>query len=101
MQIKQPGNVAVSEAGERSARHSWRHGLSELRDYGIPIAVLIVFVYLSFASPSFLTSRNLLNVLDQSAIVGMVAVGGTLVLIGGGLDLSVGAIFAISGVFAA
>jgi ribose transport system permease protein len=75
--------------------------LSRLRDYGIPIAVLIVFCYLSIASPTFLTPRNLLNVLDQSSIVGMVAVGGTLVLIAGGLDLSVGAIFAISGVFAA
>jgi ribose transport system permease protein len=75
--------------------------LSRLRDYGIPIAVLIVFVYLAFASPTFLTTRNLLNVLDQSAIVGMVAVGGTLVLIAGGLDLSVGAIFAISGVITA
>jgi ribose transport system permease protein len=75
--------------------------LARLRDYGIPITVLIVFVYLSFASPTFLTTRNLLNVLDQSSIVGMVAVGGTLVLIAGGLDLSVGAIFAISGVFAA
>jgi ribose transport system permease protein len=75
--------------------------LARLRDYGIPITVVIVFIYLSFASPTFLTTRNLLNVLDQSSIVGMVAVGGTLVLIAGGLDLSVGAIFAISGVFAA
>lgn len=101
MQIKQPETAVVHDQAGPPAGKAWRRGLSELRDYGIPIAVLIVFVYLSFASPSFLTSRNLLNVLDQSAIVGMVAVGGTLVLIGGGLDLSVGAIFAISGVFAA
>jgi ribose transport system permease protein len=75
-------------------------GLNRLRDFGIPIAVLIVFAYLSFASPVFFTGRNLLNVLDQSAIVGIIAAAGTLVLIGGSLDLSSGAIFAISGVIA-
>lgn len=92
--------TAESEVEPRSGGVRWDQ-LTRLRDYGIPLAVLIVFSYLSFASPSFLTPRNLLNVLDQSSIVGMVAVGGTLVLIAGGLDLSVGAIFAISGVFAA
>ncbi|MFC7550792.1 ABC transporter permease [Plantactinospora sp. GCM10030261] len=75
--------------------------LDRLRDFGIPIAVLLIFVYLSIASPVFLTPRNMLNLLDQSAIVGMIAAAGTLVLIAGGLDLSTGAIFAISGVIAA
>lgn len=74
--------------------------LRRVRDYGIPIAVAIVFAYLSFASPVFFTARNLLNVLDQSAIVGMIAAAGTLVLISGCLDLSTGAVFAIAGVFA-
>jgi ribose transport system permease protein len=92
--------TAESTAEPRTSAVRWDQ-LARLRDYGIPITVLIVFIFLSFASPTFLTTRNLLNVLDQSAIVGMVAVGGTLVLIAGGLDLSVGAIFAISGVFAA
>ena len=75
--------------------------LSVLRDYGIVIAFAIIFVALSFASPVFLTSRNLLNILDQQAAIGMIAVGGTLVLIAGGLDLSTGAVFALAGVVAA
>ncbi|MDQ2944169.1 MAG: ABC transporter permease [Candidatus Dormibacteraeota bacterium] len=71
-----------------------------MRDFGIPIAVLIVFTYLSFVSPVFFTTRNLLNVLDQCAIVGIIAAAGTLVLIAGGLDLSTAAVFAICGVIA-
>jgi ribose transport system permease protein len=85
-------------SARRIPRPAW---LGRLRDLGIPLAVLIVFAYLTFASPVFLTERNLLNVLDQSAIVGMIAAAGTLVLIAGCLDLSTGAVFAISGVIAA
>jgi ribose transport system permease protein len=84
----------------RQARRAWWAHAARIRDFGIPIAVLIVFTYLSFVSPVFFTSRNLLNVLDQSAIVGMIAVAGTMVLIAGGLDLSTAAVFAIAGVLA-
>lgn len=94
---------APPKAIEGPARLSaswWLSQAARLREFGIPIAVLIVFTYLSFVSPVFFTSRNLLNVLDQSAIVGIIAAAGTLVLIAGGLDLSTGAVFAISGVVA-
>jgi ribose transport system permease protein len=72
-----------------------------LRDYGIVFSFLAIFIYLSIASPVFLSSQNLSNVLEQSAAVGIVAAGGTLVIIAGGFDLSVGAIFALCGVVAA
>ncbi len=88
------------EGAERRPARWWLSQVGRLREFGIPIAVLIVFTYLSFVSPVFFTSRNLLNVLDQSAIVGIIAAAGTLVLIAGGLDLSTGAVFAISGVIA-
>jgi ribose transport system permease protein len=55
-------------------------------------------VALSFASPYFLTSRNLLNILDQSVVVGIVSVGQTLVILVGGIDLSVGSIVGVTGV---
>jgi ribose transport system permease protein len=74
---------------------------ARVRDYGIVIGFAALFVTLSVASDAFLTTRNLLNVLDQSAAVGIIACGATLVIIAGGFDLSVGAIFAVSGVIAA
>jgi ribose transport system permease protein len=91
-----PGDEAVQPTPGRTAKSLF----NGLRDFGIPIAVLLVFIYLSFASPAFFTARNLLNVLDQSATVGIIAAAGTLVLISGCLDLSGGAVFAISGVIA-
>ena len=50
------------------------------------------------ATPHFLTVSNLLNVLEQTAINAIVAVGMTFVIISGGIDLSVGSILALSGI---
>jgi ribose transport system permease protein len=78
-----------------------RFDVTALRDYGIVLAVVLLFVALSIASPVFLTARNLLNIADQQAAIGIIACAGTLVLIAGGLDLSTGAVFALSGIIAA
>lgn len=75
--------------------------LGRIRDYGIVGTFVVLFVALSLSSSAFLTSTNLLNILDQSAMVGIIACGGTLVIIAGGFDLSVGAIFAFASVAAA
>lgn len=50
------------------------------------------------ATPHFLTVSNLLNVLEQTAINAIVAVGMTFVIISGGIDLSVGSVLALSGI---
>lgn len=74
--------------------------LSVLRDYGIAGSFLALFITLSVWSDVFLTKTNLVNLLDQAAAVGIIACAGTLVIIAGGFDLSVGAIFAVSGIVA-
>ena len=78
-----------------------RFRLSLLRDYAIVLTFGALFVTLSIASPSFLTKTNMLNILDQSAALGIIACGGTVVFIAGGFDLSVGAVFGMCGVVAA
>ncbi|MGD9734344.1 MAG: ABC transporter permease [Solirubrobacterales bacterium] len=72
-----------------------------LHGYAIVFAVLALFLVLTFASEAFLTKTNLLNILSQNAPLGIIACGATLVIVGGGFDLSVGAIFAVCGVIAA
>jgi ribose transport system permease protein len=80
----------------------WRRlAVLAARDYGIVISFLALFIALTIWSDAFLTKRNLLNVVDQSAAVGIVAIAGTLVIIAGGFDLSVGSIFSFAGVVAA
>jgi ribose transport system permease protein len=63
---------------------------------GILIPFVVTFVALSLASPSFLRFQNLANILDQQAGIIIVAGAGTLVLIAGGIDLSIGAIYGLA-----
>lgn len=72
----------------------------DVRSYGIVLSFLALFAALSLATDKFLTQRNLLNILDQSAPVGIVACGVTIGIIAGVFDLSVGAIFAVAAVAA-
>jgi ribose transport system permease protein len=59
---------------------------------------LLLAVILSFSSDFFLTERNIFNILDQSVVIGIVAVGMTFVILTGGIDLSVGAVFGLTGI---
>ena len=63
----------------------------------IVIPFVITLVVLSLASSSFLRFQNLTNILDQQAGIIIVACAGTLVLIAGGIDLSIGAIYGLAG----
>jgi ribose/xylose/arabinose/galactoside ABC-type transport system permease subunit len=72
-----------------------------MKSWGLVIALLVISAALSFAHPGFLTVPNLLNVARQISINGILAVGVTLVLLTGGVDLSLGSVVALAGVVAA
>ncbi|HZC83012.1 MAG TPA: ABC transporter permease [Rubrobacter sp.] len=61
-------------------------------------ALIVVFVFLSIASPVFLTADNLYNIGVQTSYTAVIAIGVTLVIITAGIDLSVGSVAALSGV---
>jgi ribose transport system permease protein len=64
----------------------------------LPFLTLIILVIaLSLASPYFLTGSNLSSVARQTAVINTMALGMTMIIISGGIDLSVGAILAFSG----
>jgi ribose transport system permease protein len=65
------------------------------------LGILVIGVALSLSSDAFLTASNLLNVLRQASLIFLSASGLTLVIVGGGLDLSVGANLGLSACFAA
>lgn len=69
--------------------------------YGSAMTLLVVFVAASLASPAFMTAHNLANVLSQVAITGIIGLGMTLVIVTGGIDLSVGAVVALVSVLIA
>ncbi|MEG0767042.1 MAG: ribose ABC transporter permease, partial [Clostridia bacterium] len=65
---------------------------------GILLVILLLILITGIMEPNFLTFSNLVNVLRQNAVVGIVACGMTYCIIGGAYDLSVGSVVSLSGV---
>jgi ribose transport system permease protein len=76
----------------------WRRLVAPGRRLGTLAGLLGLCVLLWILTPHFLTVSNLLNVLEQTAINAIIAVGMTFVIISGGIDLSVGSLLALAGV---
>lgn len=72
-----------------------------LQRFGLLFSFLLLALALSLLSNRFLQPANLVNILRQASINGIVAVGMTLVILTGGIDLSVGSILALSAVIGA
>ena len=65
------------------------------------LTLIVLFVGLAIASPHFLTQTNLSSVARQTAVINIMALGMTLIIITGGIDLSVGSILGMAGFFGA
>jgi ribose transport system permease protein len=94
-------NAVTSSLVGRSRQLVGRFDVAIVRDYGVVLAFVALFITLSVSSPVFFTWENMKNLAFQTAPVGIIAAGGTLVFIAGGFDLSVGAISAFTGIMAA
>jgi ribose transport system permease protein len=68
--------------------------------YGALVAVLVLGALLTLASPYFLTTGNLSNILVQASVIALLAGGQTFVILTGGVDLAVGALTALAGAIA-
>jgi ribose/xylose/arabinose/galactoside ABC-type transport system permease subunit len=73
-------------------------GTAIVRRFGLWFVFVLVCAGLSIASPTFRTQLNLENILQQNAVIGIVACGMTVMMIAGGFDLSVGAVGAAAAV---
>jgi ribose transport system permease protein len=65
--------------------------------YSVLIAFVLICIVASVLNENFLSSTNLLNIVRQTAIIGIVALGQTIVILSGGFDLSVGSVLALVG----
>ena len=73
-----------------------------LKNYGIFVVFIVLVIILMILSPNaFAKPRNLINVVKQASINGVLACGMMFVIIAGGIDLSAGSVVALSGVVAA
>lgn len=69
-----------------------------LRSFALVFIIIAIFVVMSFVSPVFFTSQNIINIIRQISINGIIAVGMTFVILTGGIDLSVGSVVAVTSV---
>lgn len=97
------GNTLEPTPGEGAAADERRRidAFDFVREYGVLILFVALFIILSVSSPAFLRVPNLLNILNQNAPLAIIAMAGTFVIIAGGFDLSTGAIFGVASVSAA
>jgi ribose transport system permease protein len=87
--IKQPNQ----QTSTTKSRLSWLWS-----EYSVIIAFLVIFIAASVMNPRFLDINNQLNILMQVSIIGIVALGMTVVMLSGGIDLSVGSVLVFVGV---
>jgi ribose/xylose/arabinose/galactoside ABC-type transport system permease subunit len=89
-------------AGPASSGQLNRERIAGLvQSYGAAVVLVILLVVGSVAFPTFATGGNFANIATQSSFLMIVAAGMTFVILTGGIDLSVGSVFALGGVLAA
>jgi ribose transport system permease protein len=84
----------------KSPAHQFVNQITRQEWYGALVAVLVLGVLLTIASPYFLTTGNLSNILVQASVIALLAGGQTFVILTGGVDLAVGALTALAGAVA-
>ena len=85
-------NIKTKEKRRRS------DALQRLLAFG---ALIILFIFFSFASPYFFTFSNVVGILIATAVNGLLALGVTFIIISGGIDLSIGTVMTLSSVMSA
>jgi ribose transport system permease protein len=76
-------------------QHSWLAWLLSRQTFWVFLAVVAACLYMTFATDSFATAKNLFNVTRNFTFVAIIALGMTLVIITGGIDLSVGSVLCL------
>ena len=85
-------SVAPSAAPARTFGRRLQGALARARTQGLAIALVALVVLFSARAPGFATLYNLNETMRDLSILGILAIGATFVLIGGGIDLSVGSV---------
>jgi ribose transport system permease protein len=90
-ELKPKGSAALNRIFGESSRHRWV-------DYGFMAAFIILVIVAASTSDVFFTQRNLTNLLRQIVSNGLISLGMLLVILTGGIDLSVGSVVALAGI---
>ena len=76
-------------------QHSWHSSLFASQTFWVLLAIIAACIFLSFATDAFMTSKNLYNITRNFTFTAIIALGMTMVIITGGIDLSVGSVLCL------
>ena len=82
-------------AAEKKRTSVWKI-IFATRESGVFLALVVLCIFMAFSSPYFLKTENIFNVLRSMSTIGIMAIGMTMVIVSGGIDLSVGSVSAVS-----
>ena len=89
-----------ASAATESKGQGWERINAFLSKYGIVIILLAMLIAFSLLSEGFFTTRNIFNIIRQISFMGLIAIGVTMVIITGGIDLGSGSVLALAAVMA-
>lgn len=93
--------MAVKASREIHAKNAnWERINAFLNKYGIVLILLAMLIAFSLLSEGFFTTRNIFNIIRQISFMGLIAIGVTMVIITGGIDLGSGSVLALCAVIA-
>lgn len=96
MTLKASRDPGVTNPEAPAIRSVARAAFEVVLEYGMVVVLIGLLAVAAITYPGFLATTNLSNIVSQNAPLGLVAIGMTFIIIGGGFDLSVGAIYALS-----
>ena len=99
--MAEAGTPTIDGAGSTRGRVARARVASFIQRQGSLVGLVLVCAVAAFRYPQFLEVNNLMNVLRQNTMLGLIALGMTFVILTGGIDLSVGSLLAVAGVVSA
>ncbi|MCB0049663.1 MAG: ABC transporter permease, partial [Caldilineaceae bacterium] len=99
--MEQPEVVQVGTARKGESGGSFWRRLLQSREFGVFLALVGLVILMRFLTPYFWKPDNIFNVLRGMSTIGIMAIGQTMIIITGGIDLSVGSVLAASAMITA
>lgn len=88
-------SISLDDNFSHKQTHSWVGRLMASQAFWVFVAILLAGVFLTISTDTFATQKNLYNITRNATFVGIIALGMTMVIITGGIDLSVGSVLAL------
>lgn len=99
--MQQPPTTSSEPVAQSRRSGSFLRRLFQSREAGVFLALVLLVVAMRFLTPYFWKTDNVFNVLRGMSTIGIMAIGQTMIIITGGIDLSVGSVLAASSMMAA